>query len=447
MLTSNIRSILLFSTTLGILATACNPGGQADPNSGVVGTDPYVEPVNELIYNDHVYKKSIHTPMCYKTGFPLNPPVIALLSDESVTISFDDFDANVKDLYYSIIHCDADWNPSGMMEQEFLDGFFTYNVTNYKYSFNTYQNYLHYSLQIPNEKTKIRKSGNYLVKIFANNDQNQLVLTRRFMVYENGVNIQHQYKRPQDPEYRSSKQEIDLTINFGALNVPNPFSDLKVVIQQNNRWDNVVKNIKPMFVKDKELVFDLDEPNIFNGGNEFRFFDLKSLGYNSPNVARVIKDTIPYHILLLNDERRPYKKYMTSFDINGKFLVGNVLSNEPETESDYVWVHFYLPYDQPLDSGNIYLFGALSDWQTKDEFQMKYNYRSNRYEQTVFLKQAYYNYEYVFLSDKSKTVDETLVEGNHFETENNYTILVYFRDMRQNCDRLVGVQFINSNKG
>lgn len=432
-----------------LLSIGCNVVS-VDNNAVVGGNDvslSYQAPKPELKYEDAVYRTGIHTALCYKTGFELNPPLIGLNSGETVTLAFDDFETSVKDLYYAIIHCDANWQPSGLMEQEYLDGFYTYNLTQYKFSFNTYQNYIHYRLELPNANTKIRRSGNYLVKIYMNNDPEQLVLTRRFQVYEDLVTINAQFKRPQDPEQRNYKQEIDFNVLYGSLNVPDPFSDLKIVVLQNNRWDNALRDLKPMFVKDKELVFDLDEPQIFNGLSEYRFFDLKSLNYNTPNVARILKDTVPYHILLMNDERRTYKKYMTNFDINGKFVIKSDLATDPNTESDYVYVHFYLPYDVPVDSGNFYIFGALSDWQAKDEFKLRYNYRTNRYEHHLLLKQGFYNYSYVFWSDKNKQADETVVEGNHFETENNYTIFVYFRDIRSNCDRLVGVKHLNSVRG
>lgn len=436
---------ILFS----LIFVACNMGSVENTgvNGGKDNSDNYTGiPRKEMKHEDQVYYQSIHTPLCYRTGFDLQPPVIALNTQETVTISFDDFETNIKDLYYGLVHCDANWKPDNLMEQEFLEGFFTYNISSYKYGFNTYQPYIHYNFQLPNSYTKITRSGNYIVKVFANNDPTQLILTRRFVVYENQVDIRWQYKRPQDPEHRTTKQEIDFSILYGSLNVPDPINDLKVVLLQNNRWDNAIRNLKPMFVRDRELVYNLDEPNIFNGINEYRFFDLKSLNYNTPNVARILKDTIPYHVFLLNDERRPYKKYITSFDINGKFLIKSDLANDPHTESDYVWVHFYLPYDTPIDSGDIYLFGQFSDWQAKEEFKLRYNYRTKRYEHALYLKQGFYNYHYAIWNDKSKRIDETLVEGNHFDTENDYTILVYFYDIRANCDRLIGVRNLNSVK-
>jgi len=401
----------------------------------------------QLEYTDKIYVSSIKTPVFFKTGFDLSPPVIGLNSPETVTLSFDDLDGTFKDLYYSIVHCDANWNPSDLMESEYLDGFFTYQITEHKYSFNTLTGYMNYQLTLPNDKTKFRKSGNYLLKVYANNDQEQLVMTRRFMIYEDQCGITPTLRRSSNVDDRTIKQELDLTINTMSLAVANPYSDIKVVILQNNRWDNFKKDLKPTFIRDKELVYDLDEPNIFNGGNEFRFFDLKSITYRTQNVAKVIRDTVPWSVLLLNDEKRPYKKYSTLFDINGKFLIKNDDATNSNTEADYFNIHFYLPYDEPLTGGDIYIFGQLSDWQLKDEFKLQYNYRTNRYEKVILLKQGFYNYEYVFVGDTKKEPDESVVEGSHYDTENNYTILVYYYDIKLDCDRLVGIRQFNTIKG
>jgi hypothetical protein len=439
---------LLFPAFLLFIACNTNSIGEdkelVDNNSNQNGWYT-VKPV--LRYDDAIYIPTIHTPLCFKTGNELAPPVISLSSDETVTIVFDDFDNSIKDLYYSIIHCDANWQPSGLMEQEYLDGFFTYNITQYKFSFNTLQAYLNYTLTIPNEYTKIKRSGNYLVKIYAANDPEKLVLTRRFMVYENIAMIQPQYQRSSDTEDRMSHQELDLKITTTGVSVTNPFSDIKIVIMQNGRWDNAVRNIQPKFIRDQELIYDLDKPNNFAGGNEFRFFDLKTLAYNTPNVARIIRDSVPFRILLGNDEYRGIKKYITNYDINGKFLVKNDIATDHHTEADYVWVHFYLPYDEPTTEGNLYVFGALSDWKIKDECRLKYNYTSKKYEVAILLKQGYYNYQYVLSRDNSPLPDETYIEGSHFDTENDYTILVYFFDISKNCDRLIGVHKFNTSKG
>lgn len=402
---------------------------------------------SELVYADKIYVESIHTPVFQKTGFDLSPPAIALNSNETVELVFDDLDGTFKDLYYSIVHCDASWNPSDLMESEYLDGFFTYNITEHKYSFNTLTGFMNYRLTLPNDKTKIKRSGNYLLKIYANNDPEQLVLTRRFLVYEDVCGITPELRRSSNVEDRNTKQELDLVINTLALPVSNPFNDIKVVILQNNRWDNCKMNLKPTFVNDKQLIYNLDEPDIFNGGNEFRFFDLKNIMVKTQNIAKLNRDTVPWSVLLLNDEKRPYKKYATLYDINGKFLIKNDNAADNQTESDYFNIHFYLPYDEPVTGGDFYVFGQLSDWQVKDRFRLNYNYRTKRYEAVILLKQGFYNYEYVFVGDSKKEPDETVVEGSHFDTENNYTILVYFYDLKLDCDRLVAIRTFNTIKG
>ena len=401
----------------------------------------------ELKYENATYWSSIHTVTSHITGSELTQPILGLNSQETITFGFDELSGSVSDFYYSIIHCDANWQNSNLMEQEYLTGFFTYNVTSYNFSFNTFQNYIHYELQLPNEKTQITKSGNYLLVVYANNDPENIVLSRRFMVYENKAGVFAQYKRASDPEHMFYKQEIDFTLNIGGLQVNNPYSDIEVVILQNFRWDNAIRNVKPRFIKENELVYDLDDPNIFNGGNEFRFLDLKSIAYRTPNVDYISKEETPYSIHLLKEEIRPYKKYITNYDINGAFVIRNEDATEHNTESDYYYVHFYLPYPSIQDTGAFYLFGAFTDWQIKPEYKMSYNERNGLYECTTLLKGGYYNYEYVYKADKKSELDETIIEGNHYETENQYVILIYHKDLRLNYHRLIGVRQINSVKG
>lgn len=403
----------------------------------------YYEP-RDLVYNDHIYYSSIKTVKMYKTGEELKPPFILLHSGEQITCSFDDFETSVKNLYYSVEHCNADWTPSGLMESEYLSGFFSYNLTTYKNSFNTYQNYIHYSVTLPNEQMQFTRSGNYLLKIYNNNNPNELLITRRFVVYEDACAINPEFLRASDVEERTRKQEIDFTLRVLGLSVPNPFTDIKVCILQNYRWDNMKTGFKPTFVKENEWVYNLDEPHVFFGGNEYRFFDLKSLRYNAPNIGRIDRDTVPWNVHLLMDEKRSYKKYLTYSDINGQFVIRTDNSYDPEVDADYVNVHFTVPSTEVILDGSLYVFGAFTDWQLRDENKLHYDYTQRAYKAKLYLKQGIYNYSYALARDNKKEADETFIEGTHFDTENNYTFLVYFRDLRCVCDRVIGFKQFNS---
>jgi len=401
-----------------------------------------------LRYEDYVYKKNIHTVLLHRDDWEFSEPVIKLGSSEKLKLSFDDFDSDSKTYRFTIIHCDAAWQPtSSMLQSEYISGFFDDPITDYTYSKNTIQRYVHYELLFPTENMKPTKSGNYLLKVFLDYDPHDLVLTRRFMVMDNRVNIIPDIHRATIINDYDYKQEIDFTIQTTNYAVTNPYNDLKIVLVQNDRWDNAITKLKPNFVKDNELVYDFDEDNVFPGGSEFRTFDMKSLRWNSEFVKGISSDSSKnYHVYLYPDKRRNHLRYFSETDINGKYKIHRMESspNTWATEAEYAWVHFTLLMDKPAEDGSIYIFGALTDWKYSNDSKMKYNSSFSKYETTLFVKQGYYNYQYVYLKDNEKAGDESFVEGSHYETENDYIIYVYYKPMGSNYDHLIGMKRVNS---
>ncbi|MCC6690782.1 MAG: DUF5103 domain-containing protein, partial [Bacteroidia bacterium] len=227
--------------------------------------------------------------------------------------------------------------------------------------------------------------------------------------------------------------------------IANPYDNLKVVIAQNGRRDNAISNLKPKYVKENIFDYDYDEENVFTGGNEFRNFDLKTLRFQTMRIQKISYDSAHNHAWLTPDEKRTFKRYTSLQDINGRYLVKMNEANNSECEADYVYVHFFLANNELFTDGDIYILGGLSDWQFKKEFKMNYNAERKGYEATIYLKQGYYNYEYVFLKDGETVGDETVIEGMHFETENDYTVFVYYREQGINYDQLIGVKHFNSS--
>ena len=270
------------------------------------------------------------------------------------------------------------------------------------------------------------------------------ILTRRFMIYEDRVRIDPKVRPSSVVADRNKRQEIDFTLTPAGITVTDPLRDIQLLIMQNNRWDNAISGLKPAFIRDTELVYDLAEGNIFDGGNEFRFFDMKSLKFKSTEVMKISEGDSTYHIHLYPDESRQTESYATNPDINGKYLVRNQQGFDHYLESEYCWVHFQLKMAAPVKDGNIYVFGALSDWQFSKDFQLQYNYNTFAYEAKVLLKQGYYNYHYVLTGDETPGGNVGFVEGNHFVTENDYSILVYHRGQSDRFDRLVGLRNFKS---
>jgi hypothetical protein len=283
------------------------------------------------------------------------------------------------------------------MANEYIDGFIENSVLDYRYSFNTLQKYTHYNFVFPNNSMRITKSGNYLLKVYLESNPENLIITRRFMVFQNKVAIESKVTAASIIEDRLFKHEIDFTIDHGGYPITNPYGDLKIVITQNNRWDNAKINLKPLFVKDQQLVYDYDQENVFDGGNEFRYFDTRSVRYHAGGIKAIFKDSLGIHVDLVSDEKRSFKRYYSQPDMNGDFLIKVQEGNNSEVEADYCYVTFFLPYDDPLTDGNLYVFGAVNARKCGTENLMHYNPKRFGYECTLYLKQGYYNYEYVFL--------------------------------------------------
>lgn len=401
---------------------------------------------NAIRYEDYVYKKYIKTVQLHDESFELSQPILNLESQERLKLSFDDLDADLKNYSYTLIHCNSNWEPSDLQPAEYIDGFADNAITDYRYSFNTLQKFTHYNAVFPNNSTRITKSGNYILKVYLDGDPSAIAITRRFLVYQNKIMIESRVLQASIIEDRNYKHELDFIINHSGYQINNPFGDLKIVITQNNRWDNAKTNFKPVFVKDMELVYDYDQENVFTAGNEFRYFDIKSIRYHSERVYDVKTDSAGNHVYLYTDEKRTFKRYYTYSDINGKFLVKVQEGTNSEVEADYCYVTFFLPYDAALTDGNLYVFGAFNAWKCNQENLMRYNQKRFGYECTLYLKQGYYNYEYAFLKDGETAADNTLIEGMHYETENDYTIYVYHRKQGTFYDQLIGVKRLNSMK-
>ncbi len=401
---------------------------------------------NGLRCENFVYKPNIRTVQLYDQSFELSQPILNLESDEKLVLCFDDLDGDSKNYMFTLIHCNAEWQVDDLSASDYIEGFTDHVIIDHKFSLNTIQPFTHYSAVFPNENLHITKSGNYILKVYQDNKPDNLLLTKRFMVFQNIVTVDAKVKPASITEFRTFKQEIDFTINHQEYSITDPYQDLKVVITQNNRWDNAKRNIKPLFVKDNELVYDYDDVNVFDGGSEFRIFDIKSIRYHSERVQNIYKDSLGNHVILQPDEKRSFKRYASGIDMNGNYIVKTQDGTNSSIEADYCFVHFYIPYDNAYTSGNLYVAGAFNDWRFDSENLMKNNPKRLGYECTLYLKQGYYNYEYVFLPNGETEYDQTYIEGMHQETDNDYTIYVYHHQTSTFYDQLIGVKRLNSIK-
>ncbi|MBP6313243.1 MAG: DUF5103 domain-containing protein [Flavobacteriales bacterium] len=409
--------------------------------------DDYYSP-QVLKMENAVYSPTIHTVQLFKKGFELAPPLIQLNSDESLILRFDDLQQYTENLSYTVIHCDANWEQSDLMSGQYLTGTMNDYIPAGRQSFNTLQQFIEYEVEVPNGMMQFTRSGNYLLKVYRDSDEEDLVLTRRFMVFEQIVDIEARVVASRNVELRDQAQQVDLTIRTASLPIQDPFSDIHVAMMQNMRWDDLRTGFKPRFVRDRELVYDFPEPGLFMGNNEYRNYDLKNMRFMTPRIASI--DPGPgqgvYEVKLVSEIKRNIRVYFEQPDLNGRYLIKNDLVNDDPLGADYAGIHFSMPMAAPMME-DVYAYGAFSDFKCQQPYRMTWNPESKAYELRALLKQGFYDFMFVTLPKNSSVPDLTAIEGSHFQTENDYVTLVYFTDRLQRCDRLVGVKFVNSRRG
>lgn len=404
------------------------------------GFNSWAQP--ELLYDNYVYDERIKTVMFTKANIDDRYAIITLGTNEQLELGFDILGNENEFFQYTIIHCDANWQPTNMNQNEYINGLTFDNITDFRNSTNAFVRYVHYKLMLPNENLRPRISGNYLLKVYRNFDEADLVITRRMLVLDNRVNITGKVQPATLAQNRYTKQELQFSINYKGYNIPNPFGDVNVVITQNGRWDNAIRGLKPQFIRDNVLEYNNFDQAVFSGGNEFRFFDFRSLRQVSPNVRSKTFDSV-YHVILNPDESRGSKQYFQYIDNNGRRVLGNRDGVNFNTDGDYAWVNFYLLSLNEIQSGDVYVFGEFTDWKLLPEYKMKYNKNRGRYDLEVLLKQARYEYIYALKGEEGKP-DEVTLEGSSFNTENEYLILVYHKNIQFRYDELIGVRKLSS---
>ncbi|WNW01431.1 DUF5103 domain-containing protein [Tenacibaculum sp. HL-MS23] len=363
---------------------------------------------------------------------------------EVLKLSFDDLDADNKEYKYKIEHMTHDWKPSNLTSNQYINGFNENEIINISNSFNTLQPYTHYSVEIPNQNTVITKSGNYLLSVL--NDDYEIVFSRRCVFYEDITTVGVAVFRSRDTKHNMQKQTVQFSVNHPELVINNPNQEINISLFQNHNWATVINNIQPQFIKPQQLVYNHLLKTDFWGGNEFLNFDSKHIRSTSLNIAKTERKDI-YHSYLYTDEQRADKIYTYNPDINGQFVVRTLEANDAKTEADYSMLHFSLDAFEPFYDKQVFVYGAFNNYQLSNENKMKYNAVDERYYAQIKFKQGFYNYSYVTL-DKNNTIDLNEVDGSFYQTENEYTVIVYYKPFGGIYDRVIGVGngYLNQNR-
>lgn len=398
-----------------------------------------------LVYDNKVYESDFRSVQMLQTISRFNLPVIPLNSLNGLELSFDQLKSERDFFQYTLIHCNSNWEPSNIQKLMAIGGAGFESIDNAAPSFGTLMQYQHYVVTIPGNNVKPKISGNYLLVVYRNFDEKDIILSRRLMVYDQKISLQATIAQSSQVELRSTHQEVDFSFKVNdGYQIPNPNRDLRVFILQNANWSQAIEISKPQFVSGNKFDFNYQTGNQFWGINQYRFFDIRTLQLTSAGVKRKANIAGQKHVFLNNDQSRKSESYFNWADFNGRYLIFNRDNNFPDLpnvssiESDYCFVHFALKCPEELTNKNVYIFGELSDWSCQEKFKLYYNADNKTYEAIVPLKQAYYNYIYVTEDKNTHKIDYTFFEGSHGVAENNYAFLIYHKNQTLGYDELIG---------
>jgi hypothetical protein len=392
---------------------------------------------------DSVYMPNIYSAKLYLQGNQLAFPVMTLNGNERLELIFDDLDADVKSYYYTYQLCNADWTPVQISTFDYIRGFAQNQITDYHYSSVSLIRYTHYHLLLPENNSRITLTGNYMLKVYLNNDTAKLAFTKRLLVVQNAVSISAQILPPMNPQLTYTHQKLQFTVNSKALPISNPFQQIHVVVLQNSRWDNAIYMGNPSFYSGTNFVYNSDDVPVFPGGNAWRWIDLQSFRFQSDRIARVDYLKNGTVIQAKPDKDRSGLPYYYYSDNNGKYFIQTTDLINPDWQGDYGLVRFaFVPADNtPIEGRDLFILGEFTGYKLNDATRMVFNPSSGAYEGSALMKMGFYNYAYVTLNknEMNPVPSFEFTEGNHFETVNYYDILVYYRTLGGRYDQLVGI--------
>ncbi len=402
---------------------------------------------------DHIYKPNIKSVKLHKYGDIYSYPVLTLNSNEQLELHFDDMEADVKYYYYGFQLCNADWTPANIQTFDYIRGFQSNRITTYRNSSIVQTRYTHYQAVLPERNSAPTKAGNYLLKVFLNDDTSKLIFTKRLLVVNTKAAVTALITQPFNNSFFRTHQRVQVSVNTTNAQI-NAFSpqDIKVVVVQNNNWPAASMIDRPTIFRGNYFEYSDEENTTFEAGKEWRWIDLRSLRLMSERMDKLLdSDTSDRIDVYINpDGERRQQLYVYYRDYNGIFTLENRDNANPYWQSDYAWTHFTFipPANRAYEGKSVYVFGELTNYEQNDASKMIFNDEKGIYEKALYLKQGYYNYSYITMTDKKQAgVHPSLenTEGNYWGTENGYMVLVYFRPFGARADELIGFTRVNSS--
>ncbi len=394
---------------------------------------------------ERVYLPNIQTAQLFRYGNQQGLPVCNVNSTGQLELEFDDMDTRMKSYYYTFVLCDYNWNQLDLNPFDYIKGFTQNRITTYRYSSIALTRYTHYQAFLPDRNSLPTRSGNYILKVFLDGDTSKLAFTKQMMVLDEKATVSAQVTQPFTPDKFNSHQKIRFTANIKGLNSFSAAQQVKVVILQNNRWDISQRDIAPTFVRGDVLDYSAENIATFPAGKEWRWLDMRSFSLEGDRVDHSVRTKTSTDIYLLTDMDRTGLRYIYFADLNGSFAITTFESINPFWQSDYATVHFTMARADGSQYPNkdIFLAGGFTGFRLDDKWKMNYNPETLKYECSAFMKQGYYNYTYIAV-DKDDPRQRVDLEGNSWETENSYTILVYYKSFTDRSDQLIGMTTLDS---
>ncbi|WKW47387.1 DUF5103 domain-containing protein [Myroides sp. JBRI-B21084] len=394
----------------------------------------FISALNVDAMNDPYYIKSVAFTQSSSENLAL-VPIFRL--NEPFVFSFEDLNGIETDYFYKIVHCDENWQPSNLKITEYISGIQPSRFVSYQTSFNTFQPFVHYSVQLPNSNTKITISGNYIIEIY--NDANEKVIERRFVLYEDLAKVALEVKKTRNLNASPFKQNIYLNIDFETLQLQNPKQNVQVVVLQNGQWYNALTQIKPQYVISNQFKYQYDEETNFWAGNEFLYFDNSDMRQVNNTVERISRTDLFQTFLWPKIAQSTNKSYSFYQDVNGGFKSRNALRGNNITEADYAWVYFGYKLNKLPSNQKLYIVGMFNNYQLTPDYELQYDDTNDLYKTALLLKQGFTNYKYVITNEDGKVLENLNPEGNFFETENEYYALVYYKAETDRFARVIGL--------
>ena len=375
------------------------------------------------------------------------PPILMLNGDDRLIVNFDYLDYDVHYLRYSVTHCNADWQPSQLIENEYVNGFNYADIDDYESSEATYVHYYNYQFALPNDDMELLVSGNYLLSVYEQDNPDKILFQTRFSVCEGGVGVFPQVTSRTDVEYNNRYQQVSFDVRYKPNQIRDPYTEFKCVVSQNSRDDNAVIVTRPMMVAVDHVTYDHNRDLIFPAGNEFRRFETVSAHNINMGVQAIRYYEPMYHAILMTDEPRNEIQYLYDQTQFGRFTIRNAEAyGENALQADYMITHFTLDAGGKLNGGNVWLYGEFLNGYPASQAMMNYDAASGCYTADILLKQGAYNYMYLWVPDGTSVGQTFKIEGDKYETINEYLVKVYDRPMGERYDRLIGYGVAYSGK-